>query len=221
MQPIAGVFRRGLLAYTRIEDFVRISSFVETGGEKMVTSEKTETGPKITEIYSAEQIAARIKELGQTISKDYKDLENPVVIGVMKGAFCFLADLVRNIKTNDPLQMEFVRLSSYGSATESSGTVQTPYLELPNISNRHILVIEDIVDSGRTAKFFLEYLQGQFHPKSLKIACFLDKPSRRVVEVEPDYIGFTINDLFVVGYGLDYDEKYRELPFLGELDLGG
>ncbi|MBX9667227.1 MAG: hypoxanthine phosphoribosyltransferase [Candidatus Obscuribacterales bacterium] len=185
----------------------------------MVTSEKT--GHKITEIYSPEQIQKRIIELGQIISQDYKSLENPVVIGVMKGAFCFLADLVRNINTDDPLQMEFVRLSSYGSATESSGHVHTPYLELPNISHRHILVVEDIIDSGRTAKFFLDYLTGQFQPATLKIACFLDKPSRRVVEVEPDYVGFTINDLFVVGYGLDYAEKYRELPFLGELDLGG
>jgi len=187
----------------------------------MVTGEKTETGPKITEIYSPEKISARIKELGKQISADYKDLESPVIIGVMKGAFCFLADLVREIKTNDPLQMEFVRLSSYGAATESSGHVQTPYLELPNISHRHILVVEDIIDSGRTAKFFIEYLQGQFQPKTLKMACFLDKPSRRIVDINADYVGFEINDLFVVGYGLDYAEKYRELPFLGELDLGG
>jgi len=130
-----------------------------------------------------------------------------------------MADLVRQIKTDDPLQIEFVRLSSYGSATESSGHVQTPYLSLPNISHRNVLVIEDIVDSGRTASFFMDYLKGQFEPKTLKIACFLDKPSRRVVDIEADYIGFTIEDLFVVGYGLEYDEKYRELPFLGELHL--
>jgi hypoxanthine phosphoribosyltransferase len=173
----------------------------------------------ITPIYSEAEIQKRIKTLGAEISAIYGELENPVVIGVMKGAFCFLADLVRNIKTPDPLQIEFVRLSSYGSATESSGHVQAPYLELPNISRRNILVVEDIIDSGRTAKFFMEYLQDQFNPKTLKIAAFLDKPSRRVVEVEPDYVGFTIEDLFVVGYGLDYDEKYRELPYLGELQL--
>jgi hypoxanthine phosphoribosyltransferase len=184
----------------------------------MVYVKKSEQAT-IKEIYSAEQIATRIKALGQIISKDYKDLPDPVVIGVMKGAFCFLADLIRNLDTEYPLQMEFVRLSSYGSATESSGHVQTPYLELPNISRRHVLVVEDIIDSGRTARFFLDYLQGQFDPKTLKIACFLDKPSRRVLEIEPDYVGFTIEDLFVVGYGLDYAEKYRELPFLGELEL--
>ncbi|MBK9144147.1 MAG: hypoxanthine phosphoribosyltransferase [Candidatus Melainabacteria bacterium] len=174
---------------------------------------------KINEIYSQAVIKERIAELGRTISEDFRDLENPVIIGVMKGAFCFLADLVREIKTESPLQIEFVRLSSYGSATESSGQVQTPYLELPNIRHRNILVIEDIIDSGRTAKFFLAYLNEQFAPETLKIACFLDKPSRRVVDVEADYVGFTINDLFVVGYGLDYAENYRELPFLGELVL--
>ena len=174
--------------------------------------------PKINEIYSAVQIQQRIVELGAEISRDYQAISQPVIIGVMKGAFCFLADLVRNIKSEDTLQVEFVRLASYGSATESSGSVQTPYLELPNISRRHILVVEDIVDSGRTAKFFMDYLEDQFKPASLKLAAFLDKPSRRIVEIKPDYIGFSISDLFVVGYGLDYAEKYRELPYLGELN---
>lgn len=173
--------------------------------------------PAIREIYSAQQIRDRISELGKAISKDYDQLEKPVVIGVMKGAFCFLADLVREIRTRDPLQMEFVRLSSYGSATESSGVVQTPYLELPNITHRHVLVVEDIVDSGRTAKFFMDYLREQFEPNTLKLAVFLDKPSRRKVPMQPDYTGFQIDDLFVVGYGLDFAENYRELPYLGEL----
>jgi hypoxanthine phosphoribosyltransferase len=176
---------------------------------------------KIKEIYSAQVIQKRIAELGQEISADYQELEKPVVIGVMKGALCFLADLVRNISTADPLQIEFVRLASYGAATESSGTVQTPYLDLPNIRNRNILVVEDIVDSGRTGKFFLDYLRDQFNPKTLRMAVFLDKPSRRVVPCQPDYTGFKINDLFVVGYGLDYAENYRELPFLGEYENGG
>lgn len=174
----------------------------------------------IREIYSPEQIRSCVARMGEEISADYADREKPVVIGVLKGALIFMADLVRNIVTNDPLQIEFVRLSSYGSATESTGVVQTPYLELPNIARRHILVIEDIIDSGRTSRFFLDYLQEQFAPASLKIAAFLDKPSRRVVSVKPDYVGFTIDDLFVVGYGLDYAEQYRELPFLGELGMG-
>ena len=110
---------------------------------------------KIKEIYSTEQIKRRVAELGAEISRDYEAVERPVVIGVLKGAFCFLSDLVRHIKVNDSLQIEFVHLSSYGSATESSGVVQTPYLNLPNILHRHILVVEDIVDSGRTSSFFL------------------------------------------------------------------
>lgn len=178
----------------------------------------TETATtNIKEIYSPEKIQGRIKELGAQISNDYRDLDNLVVIGVMKGAFCFLADLVREIKIKSPLQIEFVRLSSYGSGTESSGNVQAPYLDLPNIKRRNILVVEDIIDSGRTAKFFLEYLKDQFDPNTLKLAAFLDKPSRRIVQIEPDYRGFEIEDLFVVGYGLDYAENYRELPFLGEM----
>ncbi len=180
-----------------------------------MTTETATAG--IKEIYSSAQIQSRIKELGQEISKDYRGLEKPVVIGVMKGAFCFLADLVRQINIESPLQIEFVRLSSYGSGTESSGNVQAPYLDLPNIKRRHILVVEDIIDSGRTAKFFLDYLRDQFDPQTLKLAAFLDKPSRRVVQIEPQYTGFQIEDLFVVGYGLDYAENYRELPFLGEM----
>jgi hypoxanthine phosphoribosyltransferase len=179
--------------------------------------EKTASTANIKTLFSAEQISKRIAELGKQISKDYGDLERPVIIGVLKGAMLFTADLLRQIECKDPLQLEFVRLSSYGAATESSGTVQTPYLDLPNIVNRNILVVEDIIDSGRTAQFFMDYLEGQFQPKSLKLAALLDKPSRRVVEITPDYVGFPIDDLFVVGYGLDYAEQFRELPFIGEL----
>lgn len=181
-----------------------------------MTSAQQSKKAQIKEIYSAEQINARIKELGKQISRDYASVEKPVVIGVMKGAICFLADLLRQVKVEQPMQVEFVRLASYGSTTESSGTVQAPYLDLPNLYQRNILVVEDIVDSGRTASFFMNYLKDQFDPKSLKLACFLDKPSRRVVEFVPDYAGFTIDDLFVIGYGLDFNENYRELPYLGE-----
>ncbi len=177
--------------------------------------------PTIREIYSAAQIQERIDQMGEQISSDYKEVDRLVVIGVMKGAILFLADLVRTIKLKNPLQLEFVRLSSYGSGKESTGVIQTPYLELPDIRHKHILIVEDIVDSGRTAKFFKEYLQDQFDPASLKLAAFLDKPSRRRVQVEADYVGFTIEDFFVVGFGLDDAEQYRELPFLGEIVNGG
>jgi hypoxanthine phosphoribosyltransferase len=179
--------------------------------------ESAATTARIRTLYSQEEIRDRIKEMGQEISKDLCEMERPVVIGVLKGALLFLADLLRSIECKDPLQLEFVRLSSYGSATESSGSVQSPYLDLPNIAHRNILVVEDIIDSGRTANFFMDYLRGQFNPKSLKMAVLLDKPSRRVAEMEADYVGFTIEDLFVVGYGLDYAEQFRELPFLGEM----
>jgi hypoxanthine phosphoribosyltransferase len=171
----------------------------------------------IRQVYSAEQCSARIAEMGAQISNDYMNLDSPVIIGVMKGAIFFLSDLMRTIQTNDPLQLEFVRLASYGSATESSGKIQTPYLDLPNIVHRNILVVEDIVDSGRTARFFLDYLRDQFAPRTLKLATLLDKPSRRAVSIKADYAGFEIEDFFVVGYGLDYDEQFRELPFLGEI----
>jgi len=176
----------------------------------------------IRTLFTEQQIKTRIAEMGKEISKEFYDRERPVVIGVLKGALLFLADLMRGIECKDPLQLEFVRLSSYGSATESSGHVQAPYLDLPNIAHRHIIVVEDIIDSGRTAQFFLEYLRGQFDPASLTLVSLLDKPSRRVVQVNPTYVGFTIDDLFVVGYGLDYAEQFRELPFLGEMvNFGG
>lgn len=180
-------------------------------------NETSATTAQIKTMYTQQEIAERVAEMGRQISKDYCELDRPVVIGVLKGAMLFLADLLRDIKCQDPLQLEFVRLSSYGSATESSGVVQSPYLDLPNIAHRHILVVEDIIDSGRTAQFFMEYLRGQFNPATLKLAALLDKPSRRIVDIEPDYVGFTIEDLFVIGYGLDYAEQFRELPFLGEM----
>ncbi len=181
---------------------------------------------KIKEIYSARQISERVAQLGAEISADYQKLECPVVIGVLKGSFCFLADLVRQIKLPQSLQIEFVHLSSYGAATASSGIIQTPYLSLPNITNRHILIVEDIVESGQTARFFIDYLNHQFKPASVKLAALLDRKANRVVSVEADYIGFSIGGTFVVGYGfdyaeayLDYAQRYRELPYLGELVL--
>lgn len=183
--------------------------------------ETTATSAKIRQLFAEEDIRRRTREMGAEISKDFATLDRPVVIGVLKGALLFLADLIRTIECNDPLQLEFVRLASYGAATESSGVVQTPYLDLPNLYHRNILVVEDIIDSGRTAQFFMEYLRAQFDPKTLKLAALLDKPSRRVVPIDPDYVGFSIDDLFVVGYGLDYAEQFRELPFLGEMvDFG-
>lgn len=172
---------------------------------------------QIKEVYSAEQLQKRIAEMGAKISDDYAHQDCPVVIGVLKGSFLFLSDLIRQIKLPDSVQVEFVHLSSYGDALESSGVVQAPYLNLPNISGRHILVVEDIIESGKTAQFFIDYLKDQFKPASVKLAVLLDRRANRKVGVEADYVGFVVGDGFTVGYGLDYAQRYRELPYLGEL----
>jgi hypoxanthine phosphoribosyltransferase len=165
--------------------------------------------PLITE----EGLARRVAELGARITEDYrgKDL---VVVGVLKGSFPFVADLVRQIDL--PLRVDFLGLSSYGNGTESSGVVKiTSDLTKP-IAGKHVLVVEDIVDTGLTMKYLLANLATR-QPASVRVCSLLEKPARLRVEVEIAYKGFTIPDEFVVGYGLDYDERYRNLPFLGIL----
>lgn len=174
---------------------------------------------QIYELISEQAIHQKVKEVAQEINTHYKDkvsLSEPlIIIGVLKGAYLFLADLVRALDI--PVQIEFVRLSSYGGGTHSSGVVKAPDLTLPaSIHKRHILIVEDIVDTGRTAEFFIKYLNDQFTAQSIKLASLLDKPSRRVIEnIQLDYCCFSIEDVFVLGYGLDYDELYRELPYIG------
>jgi hypoxanthine phosphoribosyltransferase len=163
---------------------------------------------------SAEAIAKRVQELGAEISREYAGRELTVV-GVLNGSFVFMADLVRAIDL--PLRCDFLGLSSYGSATESSGVVAiTKDLSGP-IEGRHLLIVEDIVDTGLTMAYLLENLATR-KPASTKIVALLSKPARRQVEVMVDYLGFTIEDRFVIGYGLDYDGRYRNLPFIGVLE---
>ena len=162
-------------------------------------------------LVSTQAIDKRVREMGATITADYAGHELTVV-GVLKGSFMFMADLVRAIEL--PLKCDFLGLSSYGSATESSGVVAiTKDLGDP-IEGRDLLVIEDIIDTGLTMAYLLENLRTR-HPKSVRIASLLSKPARRQVEVHIDYLGFTIEDRFVVGYGLDYDGRYRNLPYIG------
>lgn len=162
-------------------------------------------------MFSREQIAARVRELGVRITEDYRGKEL-TAIGVLKGSFLFFADLVREIDL--PLKCDFLGLSSYGSNTDSSGVVQiTSDLKNP-IEGRHVLVIEDIVDTGLTMKYLLENLQTR-RPLSVKVCSLLEKPARAKTKIDISYLGFTIPDAFVVGYGLDVDEKYRNLPFVG------
>lgn len=160
---------------------------------------------------SAEQLQARVKELGAQITKDYQGKEL-TLIGIMKGSIFFMTDLARCIDL--PITLELMGLSSYQGGTETTGEVRiTSDLTKP-MHGRHVLVVEDIIDTGLTMNFLLENLHAR-HPASVKVATLLEKPARAKVKVPIDYKGFVIEDRFVVGYGLDYGEKYRNLPFVG------
>lgn len=174
---------------------------------------------KVKVLFSPEQIDERVSKLAQQISSDYKYSQNLVIIGVLKGAFIFTSDLVRKLSV--PCQIEFIRLSSYHEGTASSGKVKAYDLTLPPLDNKDILIVEDIVDSGRTAKFLLDFLNSQSNAKSVKLASLVDKPCRRLPElayIEPDYCCFTIDDKFILGYGLDFEQNFRELPYIGFVD---
>ena len=165
-------------------------------------------------VLKEKDIKKRIVQIGAQITADFQN-KNLVVIGILKGAFIFMADLVRNIDL--PLQVDFVRLQSYGSGTEAAGNVTiTKDVELP-LMDRHVLIVEDIVDTGYTLKYLKEVL-SLHRTASVKICCLIDKKERRKVEVDVDYVGFEIEKGFLVGYGLDYDEQYRQLPGIYHLN---
>lgn len=164
-------------------------------------------------LFSEEQIQGKIKELGDQLSKDYEG-KNPLVICVLKGAFIFMADLVKQITV--PLELDFMAVSSYGQSTKSSGVVKIiKDLDVP-VEGRHILIVEDIIDSGLTLSYLIDVLERR-NAKTISVVALFNKPARRTVELEPDYAGYVLPDEFVVGYGLDYAEKYRNLPFIGIL----
>ena len=164
--------------------------------------------PSLKVLLSAEQIHNRITELGAEIDRDYPSGEPVYLIAVLKGAFIFMADLARAMKT--PARIEFIGISSYGTGKTSSGQVQlTKDLDAP-IEGHHVIIVEDILDTGITLNY-LTKLMAQRKPKSLRIVALLDKPERRKSPVKADYVGFKIPDEFVVGYGLDYAEDYRNL----------
>jgi hypoxanthine phosphoribosyltransferase len=170
--------------------------------------------PTMVPVLSRAEIAQKIRTLARRISQDYAD-EELAVIGILKGAFIFLADLVRELTV--PVEIDFVRLASYGSDTSSSGHVQiTKELEL-DIRDRHVLVVEDIVDSGLTIAYLLDYLE-QFRPKSVRVCTLIDKTERREVNIGTHYVGHVVDRGFLVGYGLDFDEKYRALPDIYHLE---
>lgn len=167
-------------------------------------------------LITEDEIALRIQELGTAITRDFEN-EELVVICVLKGAFIFCSDLVKRI--NRPLTLEFISLSSYGDSTNSSGNVRLEMDITANIEGKNVLVIEDIVDTGLTIKTLMEMLSVR-KPKTVKLASLLFKPVKLKHKVNIDYLGFEIEDKFVIGYGLDYAGRYRELPYIGILNAG-
>lgn len=164
-------------------------------------------------LFSEEQLKNRVQEIARQITADYQGKEI-MLISVLRGSFVFMADLCRAIDL--PCTLDFMAVSSYGKGTKSSGQVQITKDLSEDISDRHIIVVEDILDSGNTLSYLLKILENR-HPASIRLCTLLDKPDRRVKPVQVHYSGFTIPDAFVVGYGLDYAEKYRNLPYIGIL----
>jgi hypoxanthine phosphoribosyltransferase len=164
-------------------------------------------------LYSEEQIQEKIKELGEALTSEYED-RNPLVICVLKGAFIFMADLVKQIKI--PLEIDFMAISSYGQSTKSSGVVKIIKDLDVSVEGRDVLIVEDIIDSGLTLTYLIDVLERR-NALSVAVVTLFDKPAQRTSGIEADYTGFRLPDAFVVGYGLDYAEKYRNLPYIGIL----
>ena len=164
-------------------------------------------------LYSEEQLRQRVKELGAQITADYAGKE-PVLSSELRGSYIFMADLTRAIDL--PVTVDFMAVSSYGAGTKSSGQVEIKKDLSDSIEGRDLIIVEDILDSGNTLFYLMEILKAR-KPASIRICTLMDKPDRRTQPIVADYVGFTIPDAFVVGYGLDYDEKYRNLPYVGIL----
>lgn len=170
--------------------------------------------PRLTTLFTSQQIADRIDELASEIQRDYRD-RHPLLLGVLKGSFVFLADLVRRL--DFPLELDFIRVASYGAGRESSGRVRLVSEPVAGIKGRHVLLVEDIVDTGLTTDFIGGWLKEK-GPASVRLCALLDKPCRRQRLVGVDYRGFTAPDRFVVGYGLDMNEDFRNLPGISVID---
>jgi len=164
-------------------------------------------------LISEEKLAAKVKELGALISRDYEGM-NPLLISILKGSVVFMSDLMRAVTI--PCEIDFMAVSSYNKGTKNSGVVRILKDLDRDIAGRHIIIVEDILDSGLTLSYLLDILNTR-GTSSISICTLLDKPARHRLEIIPQYLGFTIPDEFVVGYGLDYAEKYRNLPFIGVL----
>ena len=170
--------------------------------------------PDVKEVLiSSGEIEEKVREIGARITEDYRG-EKPLLIGILRGAVVIMSDLMRNIDLQ--CELDFMDISSYGTGTSSSGVVRILKDLEEDITDRHVLIVEDIIDTGLTLNYLLKYLADK-GPASIRIVCLLDKPARRLVEIPIDYRGFEIPDRFVIGYGLDYDERYRNLPYIGVL----
>ncbi|KGF15067.1 hypoxanthine phosphoribosyltransferase [Peptostreptococcus sp. MV1] len=161
-------------------------------------------------MFSQEEIASKVEELARQIEEDYKG-QDLLLVGILKGASVFVADLMRKINLN--VNIDFMSVSSYGSGTESSGTVKILKDLDVDIKDKNVLIVEDIIDSGITLRNLYDTLMTR-EPKSLKLCTLLNKPARKKVDIDVDYVGYIIEDKFIVGYGIDYDEKYRNLPYI-------
>ena len=164
-------------------------------------------------LFSEDELRDKVRQMGAKISKDYLGKEL-ILIGVLKGSVIFMSDLLRSISI--PCKMDFMAVSSYGTSTETSGVVRILKDLDFEIQGKDVLIVEDIIDSGVTLKYLIKYLAAR-KPNSLEVACLLNKPDRRRVEIDVKYLGYDVPDHFLVGYGLDYAEKYRNLPFIGIL----
>lgn len=163
-------------------------------------------------LFSKEEIQTAIAKLGKRLNVDYKD-EELHLICVLKGAVMFMADLSKHLKM--PVNMEFIRLSSYGSGFASTGKVNAVDISLPDLNGKNVLIVEDIIDTGHTARFLVDFINHNFKTKSLKFCSLLDKKIKREVDIDADYHCLDVDDKFLVGYGLDYDGFYRNLPYIG------
>ena len=166
-------------------------------------------------LYTEVEIQSAVEKLGRKLNEEYND-EELYIICVLKGSVMFMTDLVKHLKM--PVQMEFIKLSSYGSAFTSTGKVNAVDISLPDLSDKNVLIVEDIIDTGHTAKFLVDFIKLNFHTKSMRFCSLLDKKIKRQVDVDADYFCFEVDDKFLVGYGLDYDGYYRNIPYIGYVE---
>lgn len=169
----------------------------------------------IKTLISEQEIQSKIEDLAKVLNEYYKD-EEVYLVCVLKGSVMFMVDLAKHLTM--PVKMEFIRLSSYGSGTTTSGKVNAVDIKLPDLNGKNVIIIEDIIDTGHTAKFLTNFMNENFKMKSFKFCSLLDKKSRREVDINADYYCFDVEDKFLVGYGLDIDGKYRNLSYIGYVD---